>query len=44
MREISYRDALCEALREEMQRDPTVFLLGEDIGRYWEEPSRLLKD
>ena len=35
MREISYRDALREALREEMQRDPTVFLLGEDIGRYW---------
>ncbi|RLI22653.1 alpha-ketoacid dehydrogenase subunit beta [Candidatus Bathyarchaeota archaeon] len=35
MREISYRDALREALREEMLRDPTVFLLGEDIGRYW---------
>ena len=35
MREISYRDALREALREEMRRDPTVFLLGEDIGRYW---------
>lgn len=24
-----------EALREEMRRDPLVFLLGEDIGRYW---------
>ena len=35
MREISYRDALREALREEMIRDPTVFLIGEDIGRYW---------
>ena len=35
MREIAYRDALREALREEMKRDPTVFLLGEDIGRYW---------
>ena len=35
MREISYRDALREALREEMLRDPTVFLIGEDIGRYW---------
>lgn len=35
MREITYREALKEALREEMQRDPTVFLLGEDIGRYW---------
>lgn len=35
MRKITYRDALREALREEMQRDPSVFLLGEDIGRYW---------
>jgi len=35
MREITVRDALREALREEMQRDNAVFLLGEDIGRYW---------
>jgi pyruvate/2-oxoglutarate/acetoin dehydrogenase E1 component len=35
VREITYRDALREALREEMQRDSNVFLLGEDIGRYW---------
>lgn len=35
MRELTVRDALREALREEMQRDKTVFLLGEDIGRYW---------
>jgi pyruvate dehydrogenase E1 component beta subunit len=35
MKEITYRDALREALREEMRRDETVFLLGEDIGRYW---------
>lgn len=35
MRELTYRDALREALREEMLRDKTVFLLGEDIGRYW---------
>jgi len=26
---------LREALREEMRRDSTVFLLGEDIGKYW---------
>ncbi len=32
---ITYREALREALREEMRRDRTVFLLGEDIGRYW---------
>jgi pyruvate/2-oxoglutarate/acetoin dehydrogenase E1 component len=31
MREISYRDALKEALMEEMKRDERVFLLGEDI-------------
>lgn len=35
MREVTIRDALREALREEMQRDKNVFLLGEDIGRYW---------
>jgi pyruvate/2-oxoglutarate/acetoin dehydrogenase E1 component len=35
MRKITYRDALREALREEMARDASVFLLGEDIGRFW---------
>jgi pyruvate/2-oxoglutarate/acetoin dehydrogenase E1 component len=35
MKEATVRDALREALREEMQRDNKVFLLGEDIGRYW---------
>ncbi len=35
MRKITYREALREALREEMRRDSRVFLLGEDIGRYW---------
>lgn len=35
MKEITYRDALREALVEEMQRDETVFILGEDVGRYW---------
>lgn len=29
-----YAEALNAALREEMERDPTVFLFGEDIGRY----------
>jgi pyruvate dehydrogenase E1 component beta subunit len=29
---ISYREALSDALREEMERDPNVFILGEDIG------------
>jgi pyruvate/2-oxoglutarate/acetoin dehydrogenase E1 component len=35
VRKITYREALREALREEMRRDSTVFLLGEDVGRYW---------
>jgi pyruvate/2-oxoglutarate/acetoin dehydrogenase E1 component len=35
MRKITFREALREALQEEMRRDLTVFLLGEDIGRYW---------
>lgn len=34
IRELSYRDALNEALHEEMARDPAVCLLGEDVGRY----------
>ncbi|HNP73202.1 MAG TPA: pyruvate dehydrogenase complex E1 component subunit beta [Kouleothrix sp.] len=34
MRQISYAQALTEAMREEMQRDARVFLLGEDIGLY----------
>jgi pyruvate dehydrogenase E1 component beta subunit len=34
MPEITYRDALNDALREEMQRDPSVFVLGEDVGLY----------
>ncbi|HUK50938.1 MAG TPA: alpha-ketoacid dehydrogenase subunit beta [Terriglobales bacterium] len=32
MRELTYADALREALREEMLHDPTVILLGEEIG------------
>jgi pyruvate/2-oxoglutarate/acetoin dehydrogenase E1 component len=35
MKEVTIRDALREALREEMIKDQSVFLLGEDIGRYW---------
>lgn len=35
MREITYVDAINEALREELIRDETVFLLGEDIQDPW---------
>ena len=32
--EVSYQEAIREALREEMIRDESVFLLGEDIGKH----------
>lgn len=32
VRTITYREAINEALREEMDRDESVFLLGEDVG------------
>jgi pyruvate dehydrogenase E1 component beta subunit len=31
---ITYRDALNQALREELRRDPNVFLMGEEVGVY----------
>jgi len=34
MREITYADALTEALAEEMRRDERVFIIGEDVGRF----------
>lgn len=33
-RELSYAEAIREGLRQEMRRDPTVFVLGEDVGTY----------
>ena len=34
MKEITYLEAIKEALDEEMARDPSVFILGEDVGVY----------
>lgn len=34
MKEITYLEAIREALDEEMARDPSVFILGEDVGMY----------
>ena len=34
MPEVTYLEALRQGLREEMQRDERVFILGEDVGRY----------
>src|SRR2546426_11912477 len=33
-KELSYLEAIREALLEEMRRDPKVFVLGEDVGAY----------
>lgn len=32
--EITCREALNQAIREEMERDPSIFILGEDVGLY----------
>jgi pyruvate dehydrogenase E1 component beta subunit len=34
MRELTYREALREAMAEEMARDERVFLMGEEVGHY----------
>ena len=34
MREIQFREALREALNEEMRRDPSVMLMGEEVAEY----------
>ena len=34
MPSITYRDALNQAMQEEMERDPDVFLMGEEVGVY----------
>jgi len=34
MREIQFREALREAMNEEMRLDPSVFLLGEEVAQY----------
>jgi pyruvate dehydrogenase E1 component beta subunit len=31
---ITYREALNQAMREEMERDPNVFIMGEEVGHY----------
>ncbi len=32
--ETTYLEAIRQAMREEMERDPSVFLIGEDVGAY----------
>jgi len=34
MREITYAEAAVEAIQEEMEKDTTIFYMGEDVGRF----------
>ena len=34
MREIQFREAVCEAMSEEMRRDERVYLMGEEVAEY----------
>lgn len=34
MQSVDLREAIRQALDEEMQRDPKVFVLGEEVGQY----------
>ncbi|UCH02599.1 MAG: alpha-ketoacid dehydrogenase subunit beta [Candidatus Bathyarchaeota archaeon] len=43
MRQITYAEALNEALHEEMERDEKVFILGEDVGRFWQGAFKVTK-
>lgn len=35
MRQLTYGEAITEALDEELERDPAVFIMGEAIGKHW---------
>src|SRR4051794_24660904 len=41
MPEITYREALQQAIREEMRRDETIFVMGEEVGRVTITPSKV---
>jgi pyruvate dehydrogenase E1 component beta subunit len=34
MKEVQFRQAICEAMSEEMRRDPSIFLIGEEVANY----------
>jgi len=38
MKEITFLQAINEAVDEEMERDPSVFIIGEDVGKHWGAP------
>ena len=34
MKTIQFREAVCEAITEEMRRDENIFLMGEEVAEY----------
>ena len=34
MKTIQFREAICEAMSEEMRRDETIYLMGEEVAEY----------
>lgn len=34
MRTLQFREAICEAMSEEMRRDPSIYLMGEEVAEY----------
>lgn len=34
MRTIQFRESICEAMSEEMRRDPSIYLMGEEVAEY----------
>ena len=34
MRTIQFREAVCEAMSEEMRRDPSIYLMGEEVAEW----------
>ena len=34
MRTIQFREAVCEAMSEEMRRDESIYLIGEEVAEY----------
>ncbi len=34
MKTLQFRQAICEAMSEEMRRDETIYLMGEEVAEY----------
>ena len=43
MKTIQFREAICEAMSEEMRRDESIYLMGEEVAEYNGAYTRLSK-